>query len=469
MLGLCRVVGALSLLFFTLQSPASVTVIPENAVSLLKNRIRIDKNVQEVTFWIHRRPGSRPAILVKPDGSKLYENRHPDTVHWLHTEKIDIISVEAPMRGPWQVLGSVLKGSQVVVISNVNLQATRLDRKLYHNETIKVTGRLLIDDKPARDPYYLSTATLRIDFQHHINESDPNAVQNFKLVEFQDDGKGLDEVPNDGIVSANLHITAPPGRYFAAFVTGNDVFVRGYRQEVWVYPNPVTLKYKAPETFEEKPQLIFEIDPDEIKPETAIIQGEISDKSGLIEKGVIWASQENNSLTLEEDYPDGVYSADFTLYGVVHSGREVIIGLPPFSFQYRRPLPPPPEETELPDIEIIEEEESSGGLLWVIIVVVVVLLLGGGGGAFFLLKRKNNDDSEETLPESTDHEDGQKSTAPTQDNDPSGGDEAQEKGETTQDNSEAPQEDGLDDSLEENSPAEDDGSATTPENDKPNG
>ena len=357
---------ASSSLFFLLsflQSVANVTIIPPSSIPLLENRIRIDKNSEEVTFWVYRRPGSRSVILVKPDGSKLYENRHPDTVHWLHTNKVDIISIEAPMRGPWQVLGKVLKGSQIVVMSNVTLQVTRLDRKLYHNEFIKVTGRLLIDGKPARDPYYLQTAVLRVDFQHHINESDPDSVQNFKLAEFEDNGEGLDEVPDDGIVTARLHIKSPPGRYFAAFVTQNDVFVRGYRQEVWVYPNPVTLKYKPPETIEEKPQLIFELDADEVLPETVVLQGEISDKDGVVEEGVVWAAEAKNILTLEGEYNEGVYSTDFTMYGRVHSGREVIIGLPPFSFQYCKPLPPPPEEPELLEEEVVVEEEESGGLL----------------------------------------------------------------------------------------------------------
>ena len=163
---LCRVcfVGVIILLT-TLQIWADTRVIPPSAIPLLQNRIRIDKNVEEVTFWVHRTPGSAPVILVQPDGSKLYDNRHPDSVHWLSNQDVDIISVENPMRGPWQVLGKVLANSKIDVLSNVSLQVTRLDRKLYQNEQIKVTARLLIDRRPARDPYYLSTATLRVVFK----------------------------------------------------------------------------------------------------------------------------------------------------------------------------------------------------------------------------------------------------------------------------------------------------------------
>ena len=39
-----------------------------------------------------------------------------------------------------------------------------------------------------------------------------------------DDGKELDELPNDGVLTTNLPIKTPPGRYVATFITGSDVF-----------------------------------------------------------------------------------------------------------------------------------------------------------------------------------------------------------------------------------------------------
>lgn len=402
---LCSLCTAATFMLLTaLHSWAEVRVIPPSAVPLLQNRIRIDKNAEEVTFWVHRVPNSPSVILVRPDGSKLYEERHPKNVHWLSNKDIDIISIENPMRGPWQVLGKVLPKSRIDVVSNVSLQVTRLDRKLYQNERVKVTARLLIDRKPAKDLYYLSTATLRVVFQNFLNENDPSAVESTNLAEMKDDGKELDEVPNDGILTTNLVIKTPPGRYVATFITGSDVFFRGYTREVWVYPTPVALKYLKPKTIEDKPVIEFTIDEDEIKPETTVIQGDISNKSGHVEKVVLWAAEKTNLLTLDAEYQDSVlYSTELTLYGQTIAGREIVLPLPSFSFQYKEPLPPEPDLADLPpEPEIIEEEEESGSLLGIIIgVVVLLLLLGGGAAAFFILKKRKQADEGEDAEEET--------------------------------------------------------------------
>ncbi len=370
-----------------LQGLANIGLMPETSIPLLKNRIRVDKNVNEITLWIQRVPNSRPVIVVLPDGSKWYENRHPKTVHWLHTQNVDIISIENPMRGPWQILGKVLPQSKISLMSNVELQTTRLARKLYHNELIKVTSRLLINKKPAQDPYYLSTATLRIIFQNFLSETDPTAVENLDMAELKDDGKSLDEVPNDGIMTTQLLIKAPPGKYTATYLTSNDVFIRGYNQEVWVYPTPVRIEYINPEKIDQQPQLNFNLDIDELKPETIVMQGNISNQHGHVEDIVLWAAEQKNNFTLTQDYSDGLYSTEFTLYGQTISNREIMLKLPPFSFNYKTPQPPAPDPASLPaEPEVVETESHLG--LWIGIGITILILAAGGVVAFILIKRK---------------------------------------------------------------------------------
>jgi len=76
-----------------------------NDIPLLDNRFRIDPDVADVTIVIHRRSNKSPAILVRPDGSKLYAWRHPaDKVRWLDSDRYDIVTIDEPMPGPRQAI-----------------------------------------------------------------------------------------------------------------------------------------------------------------------------------------------------------------------------------------------------------------------------------------------------------------------------------------------------------------------------
>lgn len=59
------------------------------------------------------------------------------------------------------------------------------------------------------------------------------------LGHYRDDGKGLDEVPGDGIMTAEVTLQDIPGcKYRAMFSTGNQVFVRARYQDVLLYSYP---------------------------------------------------------------------------------------------------------------------------------------------------------------------------------------------------------------------------------------
>jgi Tfp pilus assembly protein PilX len=46
-----------------------------NSIELLRNRFHIDYNVDEVTMVFFREYGSAPVVLVRPDGSKIFQGR----------------------------------------------------------------------------------------------------------------------------------------------------------------------------------------------------------------------------------------------------------------------------------------------------------------------------------------------------------------------------------------------------------
>ena len=110
-----------------------------NGIRLLKNRFRIDYKVEQVTLLFFRDYGSAPVILVQPNGVKLYQD-HSETnvdIEWFDDLSYDMIKINNPMPGPWQVIGDVLPNSKVMVLSDLALVVEPLPNILYAGEILK--------------------------------------------------------------------------------------------------------------------------------------------------------------------------------------------------------------------------------------------------------------------------------------------------------------------------------------------
>ena len=123
------VLCALSLLSGNAYSAEQVEVLKrdglQNEIPLLDNRFRIDSQIDEITLLFFRKPGTPAVILVRPDGSKYFAtNAVRDTnIEWFDELSYDLVTIKKPMPGPWQVIGSILPDSRIVVLGEISLQA----------------------------------------------------------------------------------------------------------------------------------------------------------------------------------------------------------------------------------------------------------------------------------------------------------------------------------------------------------
>lgn len=361
-------------------------------VPLLANRFRIDYGVKEVTFIIHRKPDSVPVVLVQPDGSKLYSIRHPaGQVGWQVTPRADLITIRDPMPGPWQAIGDTDPDNRIRLLTDVQLAYDPIPLRLYQNEVVKLTSRLVIEGAISRDPAYLDNLamTARLQRFHEGQGGDGEPLEDIEIGRYLDDGKGLDEVPHDGVLTAETTLLAPPGKYRAVITTGNEIFTRARHQEILLYPLPFRYELLAPSEGQ-PPRLTFIIDKEELDPASVVLAGVLTDSTGhpLSFRG----NTVNSTMTVILPLPSAVgqYRVSGTLYGTSVSGREVRIALPEKSFNIYPP-PPPPEPVvsqSLPAPAPVAEPEASSWWPWVVGGVAVLLTLAAAAGMLVLQKRK---------------------------------------------------------------------------------
>ena len=380
------------LLLASLPAAANEVFAPSD-IPLLDNRFRIDYGVKEITFIIKRKPGTPSVILVRPDGSKLYVGKvKPPDVGWLPLKDQDLITIRDPIPGPWQAIGEVDPDNRVRLLTDIQVESEPLPARLYQGERVKLQSRLLIDGAAPGAGYYLTDLGMTVKLQQ-FNDASQSGDPVFEetLGRYMDDGKGVDEVPGDGILTAEAVLDVPAGKYRALFSTGNEVFSRAQSQQVLLYPWPVSYSLNPP-SGEGGAKLSLVIDVDELDPASVVIQGKAIDGGGSSMTFNEVATAPRFGVDLSALKAAGQYKVEATLFGTTRLGREVQLQLPAKSFTIATPPPPPAPSAAMPASaatpDRFEERESPVWLPWALGGGGVLLLLLGAGGFILLQKRR---------------------------------------------------------------------------------
>ena len=382
------------LLLLTSLSGMANEVFAPSDIPLLDNRFRIDYGVKEITFIIKRKPGTPSVILVRPDGSKLYVGKvTPPEVGWLALKDQDLITVRNPMPGPWQAIGEVDPDNRVRLLTDIRLESEPLPARLYQGERVKLQSRLLIDGAAPGAGYYLSDLGMTVKLQQFNDAAQSGEpIVEETLGHYLDDGKGLDEVPGDGVLTAEAVLDVPAGKYRALYSSGNQVFSRAQSQQVLLFPWPLSYTLDAP-SGDIGARLSLLIDADELDPASVVIQGKAIDSAGVSMAFNAVATEPRLGVDLSALKAAGQYRVEATLFGTTRLGREVQLQLPVKSFTIMPPPAPTPSAASptsaaVPTQAKFEERESPVWLPWALGGGGLLLLLLGAGGFILLQKRR---------------------------------------------------------------------------------
>ncbi|GGI85102.1 TIGR03503 family protein [Shewanella hanedai] len=373
-------------------------IVPLEQASELKNRFRIDHMVDSMTLIIQRQFGSGPVVIVLPDGSKWYAERHPESVQWVDGLSGDIITIEKPLPGPWQLIGRVAEGSVLKKVSELGIWVEEVPQPLYQGERLKITSQLLADKQRLRMPGldYLVDWTAKFISGHEAG--DENFAAGTRIVgSYKDNGEGLDERPDDGVFTADISLNQPWGRYSLAVKAQNNVFNREVNYPFVLSPSPIDIAVIEPaDPINERWKLLIEAQPGHILLKETHLDLEFVGPAGfqlpLIIHGL---SETETELVLPEVSDYGSYRIKGMVMTTLVSGREIVLTLPERFFNLiepPKPPPPPPTAEELAEVAAkkaaIEEEEAKDQAIFWIVTVNVCLLLFGTLGLLIWRKRR---------------------------------------------------------------------------------
>ncbi len=347
------------------ENPVSlIDDVAGNSIKLLKNRFRVDYKVDELTLLFFRNYGSAPVILIQPNGVKLYQDRSETNpnVDWFDDLAYDMIKIKQPMPGPWQVIGEVLPHSRVMVLSDLALVVDPLPSILFSGEIVKKTVRLVNDGKPIDQNEFRDVVNLDVRFNSTNNQEAANfALPSVHITQFQDNGKGMDERPNDGVFTGTFNLGISPGEWEPVFDIVTPMFSRQYRHEfINLLPPPVAMSVDIDSTTDGSGEhtLFVYADSPFIQQEDFVISGSVQSPNGDVQNFSVSEVDENGNRSVEiPNYLSGVYRVNVTLFGTTIDDREIVVTIPEYSFVVEDKLVIP--ETANSDISAASDDNSA--------------------------------------------------------------------------------------------------------------
>lgn len=102
------------------------SVAKRDTVPLLENNFKIDTSVSEMTLLVFRQEGGEATELILPDQTRVTLDEIPRNVRWQSEDYYDLITVDRPISGVWQIDAEVDPDNRVMIVTDLQLQATNL-------------------------------------------------------------------------------------------------------------------------------------------------------------------------------------------------------------------------------------------------------------------------------------------------------------------------------------------------------
>ncbi|MCP4989315.1 MAG: TIGR03503 family protein [Colwellia sp.] len=319
-----------------------------NQVPYFDNRFRLDANLEEITLIFYRKRGSKPIILIRPDGSKIRVNEFDnEKVQWFDDRTFDMIKIKKPMPGPWQAIGDILPNSQILVVSDVIIAVEPLPEIVFSGETLKVEGKLFNGDDAIDSPHFKNVVKLDVNFYSTNNSVYENfGADAIKVTSFRDDGRGLDEHANDNAFTGEFVLDFAPGEWQPVYLVKLPMSTRELRQTaIILQKTPVSLDIEISEDTEKSHKLQFTIDPSFVDPDSLVFQGKYTFPDRQVKPFSIMESTGVSRTSKITNTESGLYRVNVSAFGKTISGREFRLAVPEFTF----------------NVEAIESELLEGG------------------------------------------------------------------------------------------------------------
>lgn len=205
---------------------------PRDGLPLVDNKFMVDKSVKELTILAFRDKPDQSNSLKTPDGELVDEqaSRKRPNWHWDSSGGRDLITIEQPQPGSWQIIGAEDPDNRALIITDLKLDVTAIPTRIYPGEIINSTLMLTNHDQPVTKPAL--TEVIKASIQ------EKKGTELIQSIPLNDRGGDPDIMGGDGRFDFQLHLINPAGIYSMVATAESPTFQRDWRQNFAMAPTP---------------------------------------------------------------------------------------------------------------------------------------------------------------------------------------------------------------------------------------
>jgi uncharacterized protein (TIGR03503 family) len=194
-----------------------------DTVPLVENQFKIDNSVSEMTLLVFRREGSKLTELLLPNQSRISLKKIPNNVRWHSEGNYDLITIDKPLVGQWQIDAEIDPDNRVMVVTDLKLKTTDLPNNILIGETFDFDVSLTDKNKLIARQDFLKL----VDAQLKEESANADPIQ-----------RSLNEEQKKGIYRTHVGENFQPGQNDVVITMTSATFERQRRQSINVVETP---------------------------------------------------------------------------------------------------------------------------------------------------------------------------------------------------------------------------------------
>ncbi|CAK0744011.1 VWFA domain-containing protein [Gammaproteobacteria bacterium] len=326
--------GLLQRLFLRIFNQA----VQRDTLPLKDNRFMVDSTVHELTLVVFRRPGANPTSIVSPEGTRYSRETPPAQGRWAGEQDYDMVTVEKPVPGSWQVQADTDPDNRVMVVTDLNLEMDPVPPQALVGEHLDLTARLRERGKIVTDHDFLGLLSFSVTRTAENGDHD--------LRPLRDDGVTPDATIGDGIFSVSLDDLLRTGPQELRVTVEGATFQRELHYSIQLYPAGVETKLEEAEGGGARSVVVRPV-PEVVDPGSLAVTATLTDPAGAAQPLAL-VRRQDGVWSAPLPAGEGHYVVLFQARGRTPQGRALSFIPPPLTFGTGVPVVATPAPTPVP-------------------------------------------------------------------------------------------------------------------------
>lgn len=201
--------------------------IPRDAVPLTDNKFTIDAGINEFSIIVFLKPGAQPTRLIDPNQAGVVEKDFGENVKWHHEVGYDLITIQQPEIGEWQLVADVDPDNQVMVVTDLKLELTDLPNYVSENEPLDIAVRITEKGKTLIERDFLNLVEISLQQSDDLGRTKDWVLQ--------------PDLTESGYFTQAIGETLSPGKHTFKVVVNGRTFQRQTEHRIEVVENPIAV------------------------------------------------------------------------------------------------------------------------------------------------------------------------------------------------------------------------------------